>query len=107
MSKPMPNSPHTRMRLTVLGAEPRYGSTNGAAISASAVSVSTRKRRSCITRTCSFAPGRAEQAVRAHDENQRHRGEQHHVRVAGIDHRGEADDLAGNQADEDRARERA
>ena len=28
----MPNRPQTRMRLTVFGEKPRYGSTNGAAI---------------------------------------------------------------------------
>ena len=42
MSKPMPNRPHTRMRLIVVGANPRYGRMNGVAISPMAVSASTR-----------------------------------------------------------------
>ena len=45
MSKPTPNRPQTRMRLTVVGEKPRCGSTNGAAISPTAVSVSTSRGR--------------------------------------------------------------
>src|SRR5690242_17202831 len=97
------------MRLTVLGAEPRYGSTKGTAMRPIAVSVSIRKRRwpSISARSLSFPASHAEQAVRPHHQHQRHRREQHHVRVAGVDHRCEADDLARDEATEYRAGERS
>ena len=37
MSKPTPNTPQIRIRLTVVGEKPRWGSKNGAAISPIAV----------------------------------------------------------------------
>src|SRR5215471_770125 len=113
MSKPMPKRPHTRMRLTVFGAKPRYGKVNGAAMSAITVSVSTRKRRlpaiSCGSSFAgaSFPPFGSEQAVRPDHQDERHGGEQHDVGVAGIDHGREAHDLAGDQAAQHRARKRA
>src|SRR5690242_11351233 len=98
MSKPMPNSPHTRTRLTVFGAASTSGSTNGTAISTAAVTISARTgRRRNISSDPSFAAARAEQAAWAHQQHERHRREQHDVRVAGIDHRREADDLAGDE----------
>jgi hypothetical protein len=45
MSKPMPNRPQTRMRLTVFGAASKSGRMKGAAISAAAVSASIRSGR--------------------------------------------------------------
>ena len=50
MSKPIPNMPQTRMRFTVSGAASRYGSTNGAAISATAVTDSTTNGRWLLPR---------------------------------------------------------
>src|SRR6185295_6966589 len=100
--------PQTRTRLTVLGAASTSGSTNGTAISTAAVTISTRRGRLLnISAGPSFAAARAEQAARAHQQHERHRREQHDVRVAGVDHRGQADDLAGDQAADDRAGERA
>ena len=46
----MPKRPHTRIRFTVLGAEPRCGSTNGAAMSATARIVSTTEREALHSR---------------------------------------------------------
>src|SRR5262249_37287569 len=108
MSKPMPNTPQTRMRLIVVGVNPKYGRTNGAAISAMAVRISTRKGRCLsIARPRSFAAGRAEQSIGTQHEHQRHGDEQHDVGVAWVEHGGNADDLAGDQAAEDGARKRA
>src|SRR5689334_21749820 len=135
MSKPIPNSPHTRMRFTVFGAAPSQGRTNGAAMSAAAVSAATSSGRRGLSirstlidviprhgpaqpgraRTLgvwgpfrgpqndqgrSFAPDRAEESARAHHEDERHGGEEHHVGVAGVHHRGQADDLAGDETAE-------
>src|SRR5438132_936698 len=98
MSKPIPNRPHTRMRLTVLGAASRWGSTNGTATRTAAVTISTRTGRLLnIGRKPLFAAARAEQAARAHQQHHGHRGEEHDVRIPGVDHRREADDLAGDQ----------
>src|SRR6185312_808770 len=98
MSKPSPNMPQTRMRLIVVGVNPRYGRMNGAAISAAAVRASTRKGRCLSIRwPYSFAAGGAEQTIRPQHQHERHRHEQHHVGVAGIEHRGDADDLAGDE----------
>src|SRR5689334_25185304 len=108
MSKPSPNRPQTRIRFTVLGAKPRWGSTKGAAIRPMTVSVSIRKGRCLsITRPRSLASLHAEKAVRPHHEHERHRRKQHHIGIAGVEHRGDADDFAGDQAAEDCAWERA
>src|SRR5262245_42803836 len=99
MSNPMPNRPQTRIRLTVLGAKPRYGSTSGATMSASAVMTSTRQERGlCESRTRLLAASGTKKAMWTHHQHQRHRGEQHDVGVTRVDHRSEADDLAGDQA---------
>src|SRR3954471_9063240 len=104
MSKPMPNMPQTRMRLIVVGVKPRYGSTKGAAIRPAAVRISTKKGRCLSIRPlASFAAGRAEQPVWTQHEDQRHGDEQHDIGIAGVEHRGDADDLAGNQAAKHRA----
>src|SRR5215469_18231361 len=104
MSKPRPNRPQTRMRLIVVGVNPRYGSTNGAAINAAAVRISTRKGRCLSIRwPYSFAAGGAEQTVRSQHQHERHRHKQHDVGVARVEHRGDADDLAGDQAADDGA----
>src|SRR5215471_3617043 len=75
-----------------------------AAMRPSAVRISTLNERGARIR--SFAAARAEQAMRAKQQHERHRSEQHHVRVAWIDHRGEADDLARDEATEHCAGER-
>src|SRR5262245_28524589 len=108
MSKPMPNTPQTRMRLIVVGVNPKYGRMNGATISPAAVRTSMRKGR-CLSIRClhSFAAGRAEQPVGTQHEHQRHGHEKHDVGVAWVEHRGEADDLACDKTAEQRARERA
>src|SRR6516164_9949355 len=103
MSKPIPKRPQTRMRLTVFGAASTSGSTNGTAISTAAVTISTRTGRLLNIGAGLLAAARAEQAARTHQQHERHRREQHDVRVAGVDHRGEADDLARDQAADDRA----
>src|SRR4029079_6050659 len=104
----MPNSPQTRMRLTVLGAASRAGSTKGTAISTAAVTISTRSGLWLnISATPSFAAARAEQSARAHQQHQRHGGEEHDVGVARVDHRRGADDLAGDQAADHRPGARA
>src|SRR5262245_10394338 len=97
ISKPMPNSPQTRMRLIVVGVNPRYGRTKGAAINPTAANISMRKGR-CLSMRGSFPTGCAEQSVRTQHEHQRHRNEQHHVRVARVEHGGDADDLASDEA---------
>src|SRR5262245_21692694 len=104
MSKPTPNRPQTRMRLIVVGENPRYGSTNGAAISPTAVSATMLEKRCLnIRRLCSFAGRGAEQTVRPQHQYQRHGDEQHDVGVARVEHRCDAYDLAGDQATEDGA----
>src|SRR5262249_47517210 len=108
MSKPRPNMPQTRMRLIVVGVNPRYGRTNGAAINPAAVRISTRKGRCLSMRPPrSFAAGRAEQSVRTQHEHQRHGDEQHDVGIAWVEHGGDADDLAGDEPAEHGARERS
>src|SRR3954464_16036260 len=102
ISKPRPKMPQTRMRLMVVGVKPRCGSTKGAAMSATAVATSTRTGR-FLTIGRLLASGRAEQAIGPQHQHQGHRDEQHHVGVTGVDHRGEADDLARDQAAELRA----
>src|SRR5262245_326745 len=101
MSKPTPNNPQTRMRLIVVGENPRYGSTNGAATSATAVSATMLEKR-CLNmrRLCSFAGRGAEQTVRPQHQYQRHGHEQHDVGIARVEHRCDADDLASDQATE-------
>src|SRR5262245_31173772 len=89
-SKPMPNTPQTRMRLMVVGVKPRYGRTNGAAIRAMAVKASMRRGRCLSIRARrSFAAGRAEQSVGTQHEHQRHGDKQHDVGVAGVEHGGD------------------
>src|SRR6185437_17130864 len=90
MSKPMPKNPHTTMRLIVVGAKPRRGSMNGAATSPITVRISSTKGR-CrdIKQSRSFAVSRSEQPVGSDDQHQGHRHEQHHVGVAGVEHRGD------------------
>src|SRR5580700_2993068 len=101
ISKPIPNKPHIRMRLIVVGANPRYGRMNGVAISPMAASASTRKGRCLSIRSPgSFAAGGAEQAVGLQDQHQRHGNEKHDIGVAWVEHRGNADDLAGDQSAE-------
>src|SRR5437763_8687550 len=108
ISKPIPNRPQTRMRFIVVGVNPRYGSTNGAAINPTAVSTSTRKGRCLSIRgPQSFAANRAEQSVRTQHEHQRHGDEQHDVGIARVEHGGDADDLAGDEPAEHGARERS
>src|SRR6478735_10851875 len=100
ISKPRPNSPQIRMRLMVFGVKPRCGRTNGTAISAIAVRISTSS--GCfLTIGRSFAAGRAEQSVRTQHEHQRHGDEQHDVGITWVEYRGDADDLASDQASED------
>src|SRR5215472_5774870 len=108
MSKPMPNKPHTSTRLMVLGAKPSHGITNGTAISPIAVRVSTSRGR-CLSigNPKSVTARRAEQPVWAYHQHQRHGGEQHHVGPRRVDHRGDTDDLAGDQAAQHGARKRA
>src|SRR5579862_3292749 len=102
MSKPMPKMPHIRMRLIVVGAKPRYGRMNGAMISPTAVSASTRKGRCLSIRSLrSFSADCAEQAVGSQDQYQCHGNKKHDVGVAWVEHRGNADDLAGDQATQD------
>src|SRR5215831_321648 len=108
MSKPMPNKPQTRMRLTVFGAKPTYASTNGATIKAIAVTVSIRKRRGLsMKRQCLLAALRTEEAARPEQQHERHRCEQHDIGVAWIDHRRDADDLSRNQAAKNGTRKRS
>src|SRR3569833_4221183 len=107
MSKPMPNRPQIRMRLIVVGEKPRCGRTNGAAMRPIAVSTSTRRGRFLTIWGALFATGGAEQPVRTQHEHQRHGREQHDIGVTWIEHRADADDLAGDEAAEHRARERA
>src|SRR5215467_9436090 len=108
MSKPRPNRPQTRIRFTVFGAKPRWGSTKGAAIRPIAVSVSIRKGR-CLSigKSRLLAALHAEQTVRPYHEHERHGRKQHHIGVAWVEHGGDADDFACNQAAEDGARERS
>src|SRR6185437_4203331 len=98
-----------RMRSIVVGAKPRYGSTNGATISATAATVSTRRKRRCLSigGPRLLAPGHAEQPARAQHQHERHRDEQHHVRIGGVEHRRDADDLPGDEAAQYRAGERS
>src|ERR1043165_1666181 len=104
MSKPRPNRPQTRMRLIVVGVNPRCGRMNGVAMSAAAVSASTRKGRCLsIKPPPSFAADRAEQAIWPQHQHQCHSHEQHDVGITGIEHRGDADDLAGDQTADDGA----
>src|SRR6188472_987064 len=108
MSKPSPNRPQIRMRFMVVGENPRWGRTKGAAISPRAVRASTMKGRlGFIGRLGSFAARRAEKAIRPEDQHERHRHEQHDIGVSGIEHRGDADDLAGYESAEDCAWEGA
>src|SRR5262249_39333183 len=90
MSKPMPNTPQTRMRLIVVGVNPKYGSTNAGASSPAAVKISTTKGR-CLFIRCprSSAARRAEQPVGTQHEHQRHGDEQHDVGVAWVEHGGD------------------
>src|SRR6185312_7768974 len=107
MSKPMPNRPQMRTWLAVPGAKPMSGSTQGAARSPRAVSPSITSGRRSISAPDSRAPAQAEQALRPDQQDQRHRREQHHLRIGRIDHGGEAQDLAGDDAAEDGAGKRA
>src|SRR5262245_61358662 len=106
MSKPMPNRPQTRMRLTVFGANPRYGRTNGARINPAAVKVSISNGRRPMPLPPSYTTRHSEQAAWPYHQHERHRREQHDVGVAGIDHRRDADDLAGNEPAKHGARKR-
>src|SRR5689334_18936357 len=82
ISNPSPNKPQTRMRLIVVGVNPRYGSTKGAAIKPTAVNTSTMMGRLLsIADRASLAPGGAEQPVRPQHQHQRHRHEQHDIGV--------------------------
>ena len=111
MSKPRPNRPQIRIWFTVLGAKPSSGSTKGAAIRPSAVRPSTRNgRRSTWLGLGRSAQSRLRRPIRPRGRSTQHEGhrrEQHDVGIAGIDHRGDAEDLAGDQAAQDGARERA
>src|SRR5690606_2622208 len=57
--------------------------------------------------TLLFASGLSEQPMRAKDEHERHGYEQHDVGITGIEHRGDGDDLARDEATDHRAGERA
>src|SRR5689334_15332163 len=108
MSKPMPKRPQIRIWLTVPGASPTSGSTNGAATRPTAVSTSARKAwRRSISGSRSLAAPHAEQALRAYHQHQDHHREEHDAGVGRVDHRGEAENLAGDDPAEDRAGERA
>src|SRR5215472_17766690 len=108
MSNPIPNSPHTRIWLTVFGGAPSAGSTKAPAKSPSAVRASTfQGRLSSIGRLHLFAARHAEQALRPQQQHQGHHREQHDPGISRVDHRSQAEDLAGNQPTEDRSRERA
>src|SRR5271154_4709323 len=96
-----------RMRLMVVGENPRCGRTKGVAISAAAVNASTTKGRFGFMRgPRSLAARRAKEPVGAEHQHERHRDEQHDVGVAGIEHRRDANDLAGDEAAKNRAWER-
>src|SRR5271155_1413180 len=96
------------MRLMVVSEKPRCGSTKGAAISAMIVSASTMKGRFVLMQgPSSLAARRAEESIGADHQHKRHRHEKHDVGIAGVEHRCDADDLAGDEAAEDRARKRA
>src|ERR1043165_6693730 len=108
MSKPMPNRPQTRMRLTVFGGAARYGRTKGTAIRAIAVSVSTRNGGLPLLAMArrSLSPAHAEQSLRSQQQHHGHRREEHDVGIAGVDHRRDADELPGDQSSDPRTRER-
>src|SRR6185312_6181131 len=82
---------------------------NGAAIRPAAVSNSTMNARCLVIASpfsfasssfasSSFAAGGAEQSIGTQHQHQRHGHEQHDVGIARVEHRGDADDLAGDQA---------
>src|SRR5574340_405363 len=85
------------------------GSTYGVTISAIAAMISMTKGRCrvSIAGPPSLATRDAEQPARPQHEHERHRDEQHHVRVRGIEHRRDADDLASDDAAKHRPRERS
>src|SRR6185312_5675429 len=86
-SKPRPNRPHTRIRLTVSGDAPSGPRMNGATIRPMAVRSSTRSGRSLSMSDCRlFAAGSAEQAVGPEHQHEGHGHEQHDIRIARIEH---------------------
>src|SRR6185312_7508463 len=86
-SKPRPNRPHTRTRLTVSGEAPSGPRTKGATISPIAVRASTRRGRSLSMDACRlFAAGRAKQAIGPEHQHEGHGHEQHDIRIAGVEH---------------------
>src|SRR5271166_1128362 len=92
----------------VVSEKPRCGSTKGAAISAMTVNASTTKGRFAFMQgPRSLAARRAEEPIGADHQHKRHRHEEHDVGIAGVEHRRDADDLAGDETAKHRSRKRA
>ena len=117
MSKPMPNRPQTRIRLTVFGAKPRCGSTrrgstNGASDQSDGCHRFLDSERDVALSisgpeaSLAASPCRAVRAAGTRSTSVI-ADEQHDVGVAGVEHRGDADDLAGDQSAQNGAGERS
>src|ERR1700722_13377510 len=96
------------MRLMGVSEKPKCGSTKGAANNTMTVNISAMSGFFMFIRgPRSLAACHAEESIGADHQHQRHRHEQHDICIAGIEHRRDADDLAGYEASKPRPRKRA
>src|SRR6185437_8606743 len=109
MSKPNPKMPQIRMRSAMSAVPPINANAEGNSSNATTATASgshRRRARASIVLRRSLAALNAEQALRPENQHDGHRGKQHHFRVSGLHHRGQADDFTCNKPADQRAPER-